>query len=423
MRLFGSLTKIEDQPDGTLKVYGVASTGARDDAGEIVRPEAMRAALPDYARYPALREMHQPTAAGRTLEASVDDDGATRIVAHVVDPVAIAKVRSRTYSGFSIGGRVLARDPKDQTVITKIKLSEISLVDRPANPEAVIDLWKADLEAPRPPGNDAVKARAAQMARLAGYPGTWKNFVAKARAALIDEQTNGDVGAEDEGEAASEDPSPGDPQPSPDETHDASDDPMDQADSDIAPEAATEDGDSDAAVDADGTFDTAAADDDAADTDEYADNASRDAAAVGASLSALAGACPTALQALHDALAALGCECDPTNCGGLGKIDVPVSVQALAETDLAKALHRVDVLERRLAEQSDLVERLAATPLPARTAASPHARLVGKVEDADPSAGDPISAADVQKAFAALSTDERAFLLMKASLRQPIPIL
>ena len=65
MRLFGEITKIEDQPDGTLKVYGVASTGARDDAGEIVLPEAMKAALPDYARYPALREMHQPTAAGR----------------------------------------------------------------------------------------------------------------------------------------------------------------------------------------------------------------------------------------------------------------------------------------------------------------------------------------------------------------------
>src|SRR5260370_2002653 len=140
MRLFGTLTKIEEQPDGTLKVYGVASTGARDDAGEVVLPAAMKAALPDYARYPALREMHQASAAGRTLEATVDEDGATRIVAHVVDPVAIAKVKSRTYSGFSIGGRVIARDPSDATVITKIKLSEISLVDRPANPEAVIDL-------------------------------------------------------------------------------------------------------------------------------------------------------------------------------------------------------------------------------------------------------------------------------------------
>ena len=123
MRLFGELTKIEEQPDGTLKVYGVASTGARDEAGEVVLPAAMKAALPDYARYPALREMHQPTAAGRTLEATVDDDGATRIVAQVVDPVAIAKVKSRTYAGFSIGGRVIARDPADATIITRIDKS------------------------------------------------------------------------------------------------------------------------------------------------------------------------------------------------------------------------------------------------------------------------------------------------------------
>src|ERR1700748_838453 len=150
MRLFGELTKIEDQPDGTRRLSGVASTGARDEEGELVLPAAMKAALPDYARYPALREMHQPTAAGRTLEATVDDDGVTRIVAQVVYPIAIAKVKSRTYSGFSIGGRVLARDETDSSVITKIKLSEISLVDRPANPEAVIDLWKA---ASTPPNN------------------------------------------------------------------------------------------------------------------------------------------------------------------------------------------------------------------------------------------------------------------------------
>jgi HK97 family phage prohead protease len=168
MRLFGELTKIEEQPDGSLKVYGVASTGARDEAGEVVLPAAMKAALPDYARYPALREMHQPTAAGRTLEATVDDDGATRIVAQVVDPVAIAKVKSRTYAGFSIGGRVIARDPADATIITKIKLSEISLVDRPANPEAVIDLWKAAAAAP---SNEAVKSFAADLAIAAGRPG------------------------------------------------------------------------------------------------------------------------------------------------------------------------------------------------------------------------------------------------------------
>jgi len=375
MRLFGELTKIEDQPDGTLKVYGVASTGARDDAGEIVRPEAMKAALPDYARYPALREMHQPTAAGRTLEATVDDDGATRIVAHVVDPVAIAKVKSRTYSGFSIGGRVLGRDPADSTVITKIKLSEISLVDRPANPEAVIDLWKADVAA-APPSNDAVKARAAEMAAAAGRPAAWKDYVAKARAALMADRSADESGMSDD----AEDP-------------DASDGPADDSD----------DGSDDAGDDDEGE-DQSTDDSDPADTP----------ADIAARLADLAASDPGALQAAHDALAALGAACDPDNCPDAGK--------AAAAYDLVKALPRVEALERRLEAQDALIRRLAATPAPPRTAASPHARAIGKSEDADPAAEPDPSPADVQKALAALTPDERAFLLMKASLRQPIPL-
>jgi hypothetical protein len=46
------------------------------------------------------------------------------------------------YKGFSIGGRITARDPADRNIITGLELSEISVVDRPANPEAVFDCWK-----------------------------------------------------------------------------------------------------------------------------------------------------------------------------------------------------------------------------------------------------------------------------------------
>lgn len=384
MRLFGELTKIEEQPDGTLKVFGVASSGARDDAGEIVQPEAMKAALPDYARYPALREMHQPTAAGRTLEASVDDDGATRIVAHVVDPVAIAKVKSRTYSGFSIGGKVLARDPADASIITRIRLSEISLVDRPANPEAVIDLWKADLAAP---SNDAVKTRAAQLAAAAGRPSAWKDYVAKARAALLDEQDE-DAGANDldDGEGGSDDPG----------------------------DAASDDPDAD---------EPTGDDDDTDEDDAHAPDPSNDLADIAARLAELAGADPDALQAAHDALAALGAACDPDNCPDAGKAsatDDLAKLDSLIEAAVAKALPSVEALERRLEAQGALIERLSATPLPPRTAASGHA--IGKSEDADPMAAREPSDTNVQKALAVLTPDERAYLLMKASLRQPIPL-
>ena len=144
MRIYGEITKVEAQDDGTIRVFGTASTGAVDDADETVSPDAMKAALPAYMRFGALREMHGLTAAGATLSAEVGEDGATRIAAHVVDPVAVKKVQLGVYKGFSIGGRVLSRDPADRKVITRLKLNEISLVDRPCNPEAVIDMWKAD---------------------------------------------------------------------------------------------------------------------------------------------------------------------------------------------------------------------------------------------------------------------------------------
>jgi hypothetical protein len=147
MRLYGAIQKVEPLDDGTVCVHGIATSEAVDDQGEVVRADAIRAAIPEYMRFPALREMHQLTAAGTTLEAEVGNDGTTRIVAHVVDPIAVTKVKSQVYRGFSIGGRVTQRDPRNPKAITGLVLNEISLVDRPANPEAVFDCWKASAAA------------------------------------------------------------------------------------------------------------------------------------------------------------------------------------------------------------------------------------------------------------------------------------
>ena len=148
MRLYGAIEKVEPQDDGTVRVHGIATSETVDDQDEIVRADAIRAALPDYMRFPALREMHQLSAAGTTLEAEVGDDGKTRIVAHVVDPVAVAKVKNKVYRGFSIGGRVTQRDAANSKAITGLVLNENSLVDRPANPAAVFDCWKAAVAIP-----------------------------------------------------------------------------------------------------------------------------------------------------------------------------------------------------------------------------------------------------------------------------------
>lgn len=145
MRLFMPIQKVEEQGDGTLIVSGIASTESTDSDGEIIQAEAIKAALPDFFRYGtgALREMHQSLAAGTVDEADVDA-GVTYITATVVDPVAVTKVKAGVYKGFSVGGKVMSRDSKDRNVITGLKLVEVSLVDRPANPDAVINVWKAE---------------------------------------------------------------------------------------------------------------------------------------------------------------------------------------------------------------------------------------------------------------------------------------
>lgn len=137
--------KVEDQDDGTIKVWGVASSGAVDSDNETITPEAMKAALPDYMKFGAVREMHQPQAAGTALSAEVDDGtGETKFCAHVVDPTAVLKVKTNVYKGFSVGGKVTERDQMNKSIIKGIKLVEISLVDRPANPNAVITCFKVE---------------------------------------------------------------------------------------------------------------------------------------------------------------------------------------------------------------------------------------------------------------------------------------
>ena len=147
VQVYGAISKVTEHDDGTLTVTGVASSESRDAQREIVKGDAMRAAIPDYMRFPALREMHETWAAGRTLAAEVAADNVTTISAKVVDAEACKKVRERVYNGFSIGGRATKRNAEDPTIIEAIELTEISLVDRPANPDCVLQLCKLDGEA------------------------------------------------------------------------------------------------------------------------------------------------------------------------------------------------------------------------------------------------------------------------------------
>jgi hypothetical protein len=144
---FAAISKIDDNDDGSVTVFGIASTEAVDAHGEIITKAAMQAALPDFMKYGtgALRSMHQPIAAGVVTKAEVNDDGDTVIEAHVVDENEVKKVKAGVYKGFSVGGnQVPGGYDKVTKTINAMTLTEISLVDRPANPEAVITMFKLE---------------------------------------------------------------------------------------------------------------------------------------------------------------------------------------------------------------------------------------------------------------------------------------
>ena len=162
MKLYAEISKTESQDDGTIKVWGYASSEAVDSDGETVTAEAMKAAIPDYMKWGAVREMHQPSAAGTAIECRVEDDGRTLFGAHIVDSEAVKRCR-RTSKGFSIGGKVTSRDELNKSIIKGLKLVEISLVDRPANPEAVITVCKIDGDAIKNP--PSMRWRTAQQGR------------------------------------------------------------------------------------------------------------------------------------------------------------------------------------------------------------------------------------------------------------------
>lgn len=164
-------------------VYGIASTETIDPqggmwdgqpyVGDLVDQDAIKGALTDYMEWANIREMHGPNAAGTAVEAKIIK-GKLHLAVKVVDDSAWNKVKTKVYKGFSIGGKVL--EAVVETIggrpirrIKKMRLTEISLVDRPANPDARILIWKGEGMDPNttnaPPAEpSALEKLAAQVA-------------------------------------------------------------------------------------------------------------------------------------------------------------------------------------------------------------------------------------------------------------------
>lgn len=143
---YAAIIKSEKQEDGTLKVYGKATDDSIDIDQQICDDAWLQKAMPDwFVSGGNIREQHSNIASGVATDYEAKADG-HYITALVVDPVSVKKVEAGVLKGFSIGirGPRVVRDTKAAGGrIVDGQIIEISLVDRPANPNAKLMLAKA----------------------------------------------------------------------------------------------------------------------------------------------------------------------------------------------------------------------------------------------------------------------------------------
>ena len=144
---YAAIIKQEKQDDGTLLVYGKATDDSLDIDQQICDAAWLEKAMPEWFKTGGnIREQHSSIAAGVAKELDSKPDG-HYISALVVDAQSIKKVETGVLKGFSIGIRAprIVRDNKAANGrIIDGQIVEVSLVDRPANPNAKLMLAKSN---------------------------------------------------------------------------------------------------------------------------------------------------------------------------------------------------------------------------------------------------------------------------------------
>ena len=141
-----AIEKADRNADGTLMVYGKATDDSVDIDQQICDASWLDRAMPDWFKTGGnIREQHSSIAAGVAKEYEAKSDG-HYIRALVVDPISVRKVETGVLKGFSIGIKNprVARDNKAANGrIIDGQIVEVSLVDRPANPNCQLVLAKS----------------------------------------------------------------------------------------------------------------------------------------------------------------------------------------------------------------------------------------------------------------------------------------
>lgn len=135
----------KDTDDGCVEVYGKATGPDLDLDYQICDPIWLAKAMPGWMETGAnVRAMHLAIAAGIGIELEAIDES-WWLKSLIVDANEVLKVKKKVYKGYSIGianaqvikdasapnGRIIAGD-----------IVEVSIVDRPANPTALMELCK-----------------------------------------------------------------------------------------------------------------------------------------------------------------------------------------------------------------------------------------------------------------------------------------
>ena len=148
--------EIKSSDDGEKKriVIGIVSSDQIDKHGEVVSPDSViKSWKEEYYEFPTVRLMHDAEPIGRTLKMWKKGNKVWAKIEIFDDEDKIwNRIKKGYLRAFSIGFRILKFKEVCPTkndchiVFTEIMLVEISLVDSPANTDAVIDSFREELK-------------------------------------------------------------------------------------------------------------------------------------------------------------------------------------------------------------------------------------------------------------------------------------
>jgi hypothetical protein len=124
-----------------VEAYAFVNEKVQGEGGIRLKRTSMEAATADYMKWANVREMHRGDSAVAVAQQVKWDATGAHMTLRVSDDAAWQKVKDGVYKGLSVGVIPEVMRGKD---VEKCTWMETSLVDRPADPDARITVFRAD---------------------------------------------------------------------------------------------------------------------------------------------------------------------------------------------------------------------------------------------------------------------------------------